>query len=95
MIYFPRMKKCIGSARLFQFAELVRAWGTGREPALPYKVEYLSEVVQLSVQVRMKAKAKGEIDAESSVRGKRWSCPSPFLHGLAYKKLRIRVCGAN
>jgi len=65
------MKKCIGSVPLFQFAELVRVWGTGRELALPYRVENLSEVVQLLVQVRMKAKVKGEIDAESSVKGER------------------------
>ena len=75
-----------------RFAELVR--GRGREVALPCKVEYLVEVVQLSVRMRMKAKAKGEIDIES-VKGKRWSCPSPFLHELAYDTLRIRACGAN
>jgi hypothetical protein len=78
------MKKCIGSVRLIEFAELVRAWGRGQELALPCKVEYLSDVVQASVQMRMKPKVKGEIDVESSVKGKRWSCPSPFSRELAY-----------
>ena len=81
--------------RLFQFAEQVHAWGTGREFALPCKVEYLLNVLKLSVQMRMKAKVMVEINAESWVKGKRWSCPSPFLREPAYIKLHIRVYGTN
>ena len=57
--------------RLFQFAELVRAVGDRTRTALPCKVEYLLEVVQLLVQMRIKAKVKGEIEVEPSVKGKR------------------------
>ena len=78
------MKKCIGSVRLIEFAKLVRAWGRGQELALPCKVEYLSDVVRPSVQMGVKPKVKGEIDVESSVKGKRWSCLCLFSHEPAY-----------
>ena len=89
------MKKCIGSVRLIEFAELVRAWGRGQELALPCMVEYLSDVVRPSVQMGMTPKVKGEIDVESSVEGKRWSCLCPFSREPAYMTLRIRESGAN
>lgn len=95
LIGFPRTKKCIGSVRLIEFAELVRAWGRGRELALPCKVEYLSDVLQPSVQIGMKPKVKGGIDVESSVKGKRWSCQSPFSREPAYITLRIRERDAD
>ena len=89
------MKKCIDSVRLIEFAELVRAWGRGRELALPCTVEYLSDVVRPSVRMGMTPKVNGEIDVESSVKGKRWFCLCPFSREPAYITLRIRGHDAN
>ena len=63
----------------FQFAELVCVWGTGRELALPYRIEYLSEGVYASVQMKIKAKVEGEIDAELSVERKARVLRIPFF----------------
>jgi len=52
-------------------------------------------VVQVSVQVGVKPKVKGEIDVGLSVKGKRWSCQFPFLRELAYIRLGIRAHGDN
>jgi len=79
--------------RLILFAALVRAWGRGRGLVLPCKAAYLLEVVQISVQ--MKPKVNGEINVESSVKGRRGSCPSPFSRELVYIKSGVRACDTN
>ena len=43
--------------------------------------------MQLPVKMGIKAKVKGEIDVESSVKGKRWSCLALYLQKVAYKSV--------
>jgi hypothetical protein len=84
LIGTPRVMKSVGPVRLIPFAELVPAWGRGPGLALPYTAAYPSDVAQFSsvrvwTREGVKPKMRNEIAVESLVKGKRGSCPSPFL----------------